>query len=152
MEWSDVDLTAQFGPLFASAVFIALQAFSKLDQWSSSDEVNAKDSVTGCIAHLLIWSSSTLAGRNSAAQRIIDGIHAKETEKGGQSKGGATVDCACVDGDKMSDVKRFCYDYRRDVLQQSTHQLAKPLLSATSETSRMLPRIPTNSSKDESFV
>ncbi|KAJ9111698.1 hypothetical protein QFC19_001058 [Naganishia cerealis] len=85
--------------------------------------------IGAAIAHKLALalpptSRITLAGRNAtAAQRIIDGIHAEVTGRGDQSKGGATVDFVPVDCGKMSDIKRFCQDYRRDVLQEPTHTL-----------------------------
>ncbi|KAJ9121607.1 hypothetical protein QFC22_002226 [Naganishia vaughanmartiniae] len=85
--------------------------------------------IGAAIAHKLALalpptSRITIAGRNaSAAQRIIDGIRDEISAHGDATKTGATMDFAAVDCGKMSDVKRFCKDYRRNVLQEPTHKL-----------------------------
>lgn len=85
--------------------------------------------IGAAIAHKLALtlpstSRITLAGRNAAAaQRIIDRVRDEVNSHGDAMKTGATMDFAAVDCGKMSDVKRFCRDYRRNVLQEPTHKL-----------------------------
>ncbi|KAJ9091373.1 hypothetical protein QFC21_007228 [Naganishia friedmannii] len=85
--------------------------------------------IGAAIAHKLALalpptSTITLSGRNAAAaQRIIDAVRDEIATGGDPTKSGATMNFAAVDCGKMSDVKRFCKDYRRDVLQEPTHKL-----------------------------
>lgn len=55
IEWSEVDLSPQFG-----ALFTALSAFFKVDSNSSPDEVHAKDNAAGCIARMIIKNAAAL--------------------------------------------------------------------------------------------
>ncbi|GHJ88473.1 hypothetical protein NliqN6_4875 [Naganishia liquefaciens] len=55
IEWSEVDLSPQFG-----ALFTALSAFFKVDSTSSPDEVHAKDNAAGCIARMIIKNAAAL--------------------------------------------------------------------------------------------
>jgi NAD(P)-dependent dehydrogenase (short-subunit alcohol dehydrogenase family) len=86
--------------------------------------------IGAAIAHKLALalpptSQITIAGRNAtAAQRIIDGIRNEISAQGDTTtSSGVTMNFAAVDCGKMSDVKRFCKDYRRNVLQEPTHKL-----------------------------
>lgn len=82
--------------------------------------------IGAAIAHRLALSlgpasTITIAGRNaSAAQRIIDAVQAEDSQN---VKGPATVNFAPVDCSKVSDVKRFCHDYRTRILHEPTHTL-----------------------------
>jgi hypothetical protein len=55
IEWSEIDLSAQFG-----ALFTALSAFFKVDSTSSPDEVHAKDNAAGCIARMILKNASAM--------------------------------------------------------------------------------------------
>lgn len=89
--------------------------------------------IGAAIAHRLALSlgpasTITIAGRNAAAaQRIIDGVQSSSEET--QGKGPATLNFAPVDCGKMSDVKRFCHDYRSTILNEPTHKLDLLVLS-----------------------
>ncbi|GHJ87856.1 hypothetical protein NliqN6_4258 [Naganishia liquefaciens] len=72
-------------------------------------------------------STITIAGRNaSAAQRIIDAVQSEGPHDG---KGAATMNFAAVDCGKVSDVKRFCHDYRSRILDEPKHTLDLLILS-----------------------
>jgi NAD(P)-dependent dehydrogenase (short-subunit alcohol dehydrogenase family) len=61
-------------------------------------------------------STITIAGRNaSAAQKVIDRIQS-ESKADTTGKGAASMRFAPVDCGKMSDVKRFCAEYRSTLL------------------------------------
>jgi hypothetical protein len=55
IEWSEVDLSAQFG-----ALCTALSAFFKVDNTSTADELHAKDNAAGCIARMIIKNNAAL--------------------------------------------------------------------------------------------
>ncbi|KAI5449445.1 hypothetical protein NCC49_004666 [Naganishia albida] len=84
--------------------------------------------IGAAIAHRLALSlgptsTITIAGRNaSSAQKVIDRVQA-DSKAGTAGKGAASMHFSAVDCGKMSDVKRFCHEYRSSVLSEPTHKL-----------------------------